>query len=769
MRYNTFIFCWIICFFFFINHKSIAQIQVTGVIVDSISGSAICDALISYEDTRVATYSQSDGKFVLEIPNAGFVSITMLGYTSKRVQIDKDVRLKVELKPDYTLINQKGRLIQVTGRAINLKLPASLMKIYPEHLKRDPDISIEPFINRVSGVFMHTGALNTNRITIRGIGNRSPFSTTKIRAYLDDIPLTSGDGETTVEDIDLSLVENISVWKGPTASNFGAGLGGMIHLQTQQENQKNTSNLENNLTVGSFGLIRNVTKGNYSNKSGSLQIGANVNVTHNNGYRANNEYDRKGGALLIKYIPNKNSQTTFFGNWIDLKAFIPSSLNIEDYRNAPQKAAFTWANVKGFEDYSKKLLGISHQHKLGSFGKYTLSNKTSVFSNLRDSYESRPFNILSEDSNGLGFRSTLNLNTNKQSFKPLFSIGIEHYREKYNWKTLQTNNGIEGEVISDNAEKRSYYNIFLQSFYPISDKATLFAGLNVNSTRYKYDDLLMVGGVDKSGGYGFDAIFSPHVGLSYQFDYKLSIFGSISHGFSPPSLSETLTPDGTPNPTISPEQGWNFEIGSRGRIGEGFTYELTAYTMQIKDLLVAKRIAEDQFIGLNAGETNHNGIELFLEQQTSLSNGLMLTSFLTYTYSNYKFVDFVDNSKDYSGNELTGTPPHQLNVGVDVSTDIGFYSSLNLRYVDAFPMRDDNSVYSEAYTVANLKFGYQKQLFDFIEIDISAGIRNVFNEKYASMILINAGSFGGNLPRYYYPGLPRNFFTTFSINMPISN
>ena len=62
--------------------------------------------------------------------------------------------------------------------------------------------------------------------------------------------------------------------------------------------------------------------------------------------------------------------------------------------------------------------------------------------------------------------------------------------------------------------------------------------------------------------YSFDPILSPRIGLSYQFNYKFSLFATVSHGFSPPSLSETLTPDGNINPSIQPEKGWNFEYSS---------------------------------------------------------------------------------------------------------------------------------------------------------------------------------------------------------------
>jgi len=63
-----------------------------------------------------------------------------------------------------------------------------------------------------------------------------------------------------------------------------------------------------------------------------------------------------------------------------------------------------------------------------------------------------------------------------------------------------------------------------------------------------------------------------------------------------------LTPDGNINPEITPEKGWNFELGSRGKIASKLTYELTLYSMRIRDLLVARRVGEDQFVGLNAGK-----------------------------------------------------------------------------------------------------------------------------------------------------------------------
>ena len=743
------------CFF-----NARAQVKIEGVVMDCESEEPLIGANIQIGNTNQGTVADLDGKFALRIRSFPvLLKMSYVGYEKLDIQIDSIGSYEICLKQDHTLIFMipHPRIPTIVDSPINIHMPAPFMKMTTQQLQRDNDLAITPALNRVSGVYMHSGALNTNRITIRGIGNRSPFSTTKIRAYLDDIPLTSGDGETTIEDIDLSLINMVNVWKGPTASIYGAGLGGMIHLQTNP--YYSPSSLSTKTTMGSYGLIRNASAINFTNDKRNFNIKLNYNLTQSDGYRDNNEYDRQGFTALGKVKENNKNETTFIINHTNLKAFIPSSLNRDDYENAPTKAAFSWANVKGFEDGEKTMLGISHKITLAEIGKYDLKNNTSVFARTRDAYESRPFNILEEESRVMGLRTRFELNPKRRNSIPfpMLSLGIETFNENYNWQTYETNDGAQGKNLSDNKEQRKYYNLFAQYYKNISDNFSLLAGLNFNSTHYDYEDRFDADSLDLSGKYRFDPVLSPQLGLTYQIDYNLAFFVTSSHGFSPPALSETLTPDGAINPEIQPEQGWNFEIGSRGKLWHQFTYELSLYHMTVRDLLVAKRVGPDQFVGVNAGKTRHRGLEFYADFDLPINKG-SFKLFSTYTYSNYKFIDFQDGDDDHSGNELTGTAPHNFSIGLDAKSNICFYGNVNFQYVDAFPMRDDNSIYSDAYQVMDLKIGYAKTFFSNFDLDLSFGIRNVLDEKYASMVLINAGSFGGNAPRYYYPGLPRNYY-----------
>jgi iron complex outermembrane receptor protein len=649
-------------------------------------------------------------------------------------------------------------------------LPLPIIQIKQRELQRDAGLNVLSSINRVAGVYVHSGALNTTRITIRGIGNRSLFSTAKLRAYLNDIPLTNGIGETTIEDIDLSIIDHVNVYKGPSSSIYGAGLGGVIQLNTHHNHNSISNQISSGLSVGSFGLFRYTQSIQLSNKEQTASVSVRYHNTHSDGYRDNNEYDREGINIVgVLRADNKNT-TTLIANYSTLNAFIPSSLNINDFTDNPTAAAANWAAVRGFENDDKILLGINHKIDIATlFTDYILSNSSSIYTNYRNAYESRPFNILDETSTSIGFRTNVNIDKLNKLAAPDKKIslqgataGIEYYNENYQWQTFITDGGNLGNALSNNQEIRSYLNVFLQTRLKIGDRIEAISGLNINQTEYDYEDRFTNDNIDLSGEFSFDFVVSPGLGASYRLSNGNYIYANIGHGFSPPTLEETLTPDGNINPDIRPERGWNFEIGSRGNISKSISYDISAYHMRIQDLLVARRVAEDQFVGINAGRTDHNGIEATVNYQI-LTKKHKLSLFSSYALSDHTFIDFVDGEDDFSGNALTGTARHHLNGGLDYNSSFGLYGNMTYKYLSSFPIRDDNSIFSDAYQVLDFKFGYRKLINEKLQLDIHFGIQNILDERYASMILINASSFGGALPRYFYPGLPRNTYSGVSL------
>jgi iron complex outermembrane receptor protein len=131
---------------------------------------------------------------------------------------------------------------------------------------------------------------------------------------------------------------------------------------------------------------------------------------------------------------------------------------------------------------------------------------------------------------------------------------------------------------------------------------------------------------------------------------------------------------------------------------------------------------------------------------------------LSYHHSRNTFRDFVDDGIDYSGKELPGIPRQILRAELN-GTFRDFSLRLFQNYTGAQWMNDANDQKYNAYALTDLQLSWEFYPDSSpFSIRLYAGIRNLFDTHYASMILINAPSFGGRPPRYYYPGKPRHFY-----------
>src|SRR5690606_38305790 len=79
----------------------------------------------------------------------------------------------------------------------NLIIPSSTVTSVV--LDQQSPVAIVDGLNKISGVYIQSGAINTNRITIRGVGSRTLYGTNKIKAYFNGIPITNGVGETALD------------------------------------------------------------------------------------------------------------------------------------------------------------------------------------------------------------------------------------------------------------------------------------------------------------------------------------------------------------------------------------------------------------------------------------------------------------------------------------------------------------------------------------------------------------------------------------------
>jgi len=387
---------------------------------------------------------------------------------------------------------------------------------------------------------------------------------------------------------------------------------------------------------------------------------------------------------------------------------------------------------------------------------------------ILDHFEPRPFNILDEFTNGYGFRSLVD----GKMFQGNFTIGAELYKDEYNWQTFENlfeeNNGngsLLGERISKNKEFRSQLNLFGTYAYQLSKRLTVQLGIALNNTSFDFRDLFNQGASNTSAQRDFDPILLPSLSLQYKLLKNGQFYTNIGRGFSNPGLEETLTPDGLINPDIAQEKGVNYEVGAQfSLIKNRLQLNTAIYQLNINDLLVAERIDEDQFVGRNAGETRHRGIEVDLNYLQQLSSKWIIQPRLSYTYSNPIFIDFVDEENDFSGNDLAGVPRHRISSGISLKKGKQFIFDFTHQFTDDIPLTDANTLNSEAFTIYGAKASYNKQFSKNLNLGLTFGVNNIFDITYARSVLINAIGFGGAEPRFFAPGDGRNFYGGVSLN-----
>jgi len=738
-----------------------SQIDISGIVINGTTNLPIQNVEVLATNTSTKTTTDNKGRF--SIVQSDQIAFSKKGYTTVYRILDKNknatnVPVFIKLYPITDL--DEVLLKNDTKSHLHTTTTSAISNISAHDINKANATELHPILNRVSGVFMQNATLNTNRIAIRGIGARNLFGTANIRAYFGDIPLTDGNGESAIEDFELGALSHIEIQKGPASTPYGVSLGGTILMKPAynftKENQGQIFT-----TIGSYGLHKILAKASIGNERSSLNLL--YSNTHTDGYRQNNEYDRNTITLTGSIDTGERNNFSIFGSFIDLKAGIPSSLNQEDFDSSPRQAAFTWGRAQAFEDVAYAILGITWRHT------YTpkITQNTSIFGSLRDNFEPRPFNILEENSNTLGIRSRILGSHDVANKELLWSAGGELFYDNYNSKTFEnlfedfpTGTGsVQGVSLSDLDEKRYYYNIFAEAAYQASDKLKFTLGMHLNQTFFDINDQFLSDGEDNSGSFEFDPIFSPKAGMNYELKRSLSIYATVAHGFSTPTTAETLLPDGIFNPDIKPEIGWNYEIGLRYSLLQNLIYgTISAYSLRVQDLLVSRRTVDDNFFAINAGKTTHNGLEIDLTVDLIKKNAMALRLLGNASIYDHTFDEFIDLDNDFSGNDLTGVPTQVLNLGLDYTSKKGFYGNLNFQNVGEIPANDANTAFGETYELLHAKIGFKNILGKRLSYDLSLGANNILDTQYASQIQINARSFGGNAPRYFYPGLPFNMY-----------
>ncbi len=173
---------------------------------------------------------------------------------------------------------------------------------------------------------------------------------------------------------------------------------------------------------------------------------------------------------------------------------------------------------------------------------------------------------------------------------------------------------------------------------------------------------------------------APCPGLVYNWTPNHNVYTNISTSFETPTTAEFANPSGVGglNPLLEPQTATNYEVGLRGAVSDGYTYNLALFRIDIEDELIPFEVEGQpgRNFFANAGESRRNGVEFALSAPITSR----IDAFLSYTYSDFTFVDFSDdNGNVFDGNRLPGIPQNVAQS--EFSYQLGGFSETGISFM----------------------------------------------------------------------------------------
>lgn len=634
------------------------------------------------------------------------------------------------------------------------RTPASISMIGPSELASQPGSSLVPAVNTVPGVRMEERSPGSYRLSIRGSLIRSPFGIRNVKVYMDEFPLTDAGGNTYLNLLDPADIKSMEILKGPDGSLFGANTGGVVLLKMLPP-KTDSSTLSAAVSTGSYNYLNeNVS---FDRQWKKYRLNVSESVQKSDGYRENSALQRISLKTIQQWDYKPQSNLKLIALYSDLQYRTPGGLTLAQYEADPRMARPATATLPGANEQKA---GICNETFYGG-----LSNEIRILPNLKQVITvfashtdfKNPFitNYEVRNENTLGARTSFELSGNRSPFvKWKWNIGVEAEQALAEINNYTNEGGVKTDLqTSDNINVQRGF-AFTQFSIDIDQRLIIEAALSANNYLYHYKNRYPA----EEPSYttkDLDLQLMPRMAVSYRIIKNLSWRASASKGYSPPTVAEIRPSDNTIYTQLQAEYGWNYETGFRLNT-ERIRADVTVFDFQLQHTIVRRVNDDGREYFLNSGKTNQQGLELQFSAQLVKPNtymfirGLELRS--SFTYYDFKFLDYETGAEDFSGNRITGIPPYTSISAISTELPRGFYLSGQYNYTGALPLNDANTAYATEYHVVQLKAGWKHSASKW-NLEIFAGADNLLNSKYSLGNDINAP--GG---RYYNAAPERNYF-----------
>ncbi len=749
-------------------HLSLAQNTLQGQVTDKENKSPLPGVSIILKSTNEGTVTDTEGKFSLAVPaGTNELVVSYLGFKTQTLRItDASQFLAITLEESEITLSEITVVGFENDRSL-LESTGSIAVADARDFERADKSSLTQMINQIPGVQARgANILRPATISIRGMGSRGPGQTGRIKIYLNDLMLTNADGTNAWEDIDPYTIGSVEVIKGPGSSIYGASVGGVLNINTQDA-AYNENSLEAFTMLGSFNTLRYGSTYRLGNEKMNLM--ATVGTQSTDGFRDHSQEQRDFATFLGTFNTSDKTTTTFFLNRNRYDSRAPGTLTPEQAAEDPSQALLLSVQNNAGRDITFTRLGISNEWEIGDKWR----NITSITTMSSDLDHPIQFLYIYQWNQNAGGRTRFIHENTLFGKKAFFTLGGE-----YQVGVVKTNfYGIanarpNGVVVGDRVAKINNGIVFGQIEFEASDQLLITAGASTNFYQYSNTEFTLVEPEEQLRE--FDPFFAPRLAFNYRPFENVAFHGNISRGFTPPAVGDINRPDGTVNLDLEPESALNYEIGSRGQILNGYlAFDVSLYRINLTDEILTRTPEIGFSVRENAGQTSYTGAEIYLRSNLVKGSKGFFTSIspsFGYTYQETVFTDFVESverggeivTTDLEDNNVPGNAPHRIFSNLELITRPGFYAFANVEWVDTTPINNSNTLSNPAFTFLGAKVGWRGKLSNRFEMNVYGGGNNLLDEVYSDAPSLNPnpipeGPLAGQVP-YLNLNWGRNFY-----------
>ena len=697
--------------------------------------------------------------------SAAIAAVLLVSNAGKALAADE-----LPVEPAVTVIGERIRLDTIPGSAVVLTADV---------LEEARVFTVNEALRKVPGVFARDEegfGLRPN-LGIRGL---NPTRSSKVLLLEDGIPLAYapyGDNASYYHP-PVERFDRIEVLKGSGQILFGPHtVGGVINYITPSVPDASTGKLVASVGDHDFREIH----GSYGDSFGDTGFIAHGTYKETDGARDNMHFRVGDVNLKVVHELDEQQALTFRGSYYDESSQVTySGLTLAEWDEDPYQNPFADDHMYA----SRWGTSVTHRFDLSPAVAFTTNAYYTNFSRdwWRQSSNStqRP-----NDTSDPGCSGMTNLDStcgNEGRLRDYWTAGLEprvtlqhalfgidsvadaglryHYEDQhriqangdYPW-SRGPGTSVNAGIKEDSDRHVEAMSGFVQNQFDFG-RWTLTPGL-----RFEHVDYERINNLTGEAGTTTVQEWIPGLGGTFEAAPGTVVFAGVHRGFAPPGVADIVSSSGG-SVDLDAELSWNYEVGVRGNIREGFSYEATLFRMDFENQIVPASVAGGSGATLtSAGETLQQGVELagqvvstaFVEWPVEVFAYASYTWLADAEYEGTRFSNVPGNSTvSVTGNRLPYAPEHLfsgtvgvrmpmgLEVGLEaVYTSSSFTDDLNTEAVTADGQRGE----MPGYTVWNLTANYALQACD---CTVFAAAKNLTDELYVA-----------DMSRGLIPGMPR--------------